>query len=288
MKTVGRRKYDALKSFKLDDITEKRLEDFHKQFKGLRLADAIKMIRDFEKKYNPSEKSAEQIKNAKTNKPQKKAVMIDKDWLWERFTKAYFKNEGVVFSTKFNGTHDQNVIENIKVLFYYFIGDFENFKKCKHLSNLSVPSMDKGLLIIGANGNGKTSTMNALEDVLSITNVRFKGYSAKKIVKMYERCEDQVQKEEFNKLMTTGTRFFDDVLIERIASNYGKANILSDILFIRNANKKRTYITCNYIDESLNLETVLKQFSIKYGREIYDRIFFDFNIIEFKGKSRRR
>lgn len=288
MKTIGRRKYEALKSFDVDNITEERLEIFHKQFKGLRLADAIGMIRDYKKIHAPSEKNKEYIKNLKTNKPQKKVIMIDKDWLWKRFVNAFYENEGVKFSTFFNGVEDPTVVENLKALIYYFIGDFENFKKCKHVSNLSVPSMDKGLLIIGSYGNGKTSMMRALEVALGITNVRFKGYPTNEVVSMYESCEKPIQKEEFNKLMTTGTKYFDDVLTERLASNYGKANIIKDILEKRNSNKKRTYITCNYSEGSLDLKKGLKQFSVKYGNRIYDRLFFDFNIIEFKGKSRRR
>lgn len=288
MKTISSRKYKSLKLFDVKNITEERLEEFHKLFKGLRLADAIKMMRDYEKKYNPSEKSKKQIKKAKQGTPQKKVVIIDKDWVWERFTKAFYENEGVQFSTQFNGNHDQDIVENLKVLIYYFIGDFKNFKKCKNLSNLSIPSMDKGLLIIGSYGNGKTSIMRALEVVLKVTNVIFKGYSTNEVVFMYESCENPSQKKEFNKLMTTGTRFFDDVLTERLASNYGKANIIKDILEERSLKKRRTYITCNYSEENLDLEKGLKQFSVKYGKRIYDRIFSDFNIIKFKGKSRRR
>ncbi len=287
---IGRRKYEALKSFGLDDITEKRLEEFHNQFKGLRLADAIKMIIDYEKIHLPNKKTIKYLNEIKTPNEKKEPQMIDKEWLWKRFLVAYYQNEGVRFSTKFNGEEDHDVIENLKPLIYYFIGDFDNFKKCKQVSDLSEPSMNKGLLIIGDTGNGKTSIMNAFETALRVTNVRFLSYSTNEVVSMYESCEKPIQKEEFNDLMTTGTRFFDDVLTERLASNYGKANIIKDILEERSLKKKRTYITCNYVDgdDTLNLKNGLLQFYDKYGKRLYDRIFSDFNIIEFKGKSRRR
>jgi DNA replication protein DnaC len=290
-KLIGKRKYQALKALDLENLTDETLEAFNLQFKNITVAQALKMIEAYETEYTTAEDYKKTVSEyfKKINQPKEKqeVKIMTKEWLWNNFSHHYLKNEGVNYS------QDQDSIENIKPIIYYFIGDFENFQKCINVSKLSIPSFEKGLLIIGGYGNGKTSVMRAIELSLRNTNVAFKGYSANKIVSMYEACQNNFDKEEFYKTVLRGVRYFDDVLTEADASNYGKKTLFKDILEERNHLKRRTYITCNYAEgidiKSENLlEVSLEQFATKYGSRVYDRLFSDFNIIEFKGKSFRR
>lgn len=290
-KIIGKRKYEALKALDLENITDETLEAFNLQFKNLTVAEALKMIKEYETEYSHDESYkknvAEYFKKINQPKEKKEVKIMTKEWLWNRFSFFFKKLEGVEFSK------NPESLENIKPLIYYFIGDFETFKNCKNVSKKSEPSFKKGLLIIGGYGNGKTSSMRALEHSLKGTNISFKGYSANKVVSMYEACQNQFDKDEFFKSVLSGIRYFDDVLTESEASNFGKKNLFKDILEERNHLKRRTFITCNYAEGAdINSENIidvsLEQFGIKYGSRVYDRIFSDFTIIEFKGKSFRK
>jgi DNA replication protein DnaC len=127
-----------------------------------------------------------------------------------------------------------------------------------------------------------------MESALRSTNIRFKGYSANDVVNKFEACQNPLDKEEFYKTMNYGTRYFDDVKTERTANNYGKAELMKDILEARYINKVRTYITCNYKDGAdEDVEIALLEFQEKYGNRVYDRLFEMFNIIVFTGDSFR-
>jgi len=286
-KIIGRRKYDALKKFDLEDLSEENIERFSKTFKGLTIAEGVKLIQEYEKKYthlseDTRKSTAEYFKRLHNPKQKKEKEIMTKDWLWKRFNHFYKQNEGVAYSK------DKTSLENLKPIVYYFIGDLQKFKQCDHVSNISEPSLKKGLLIIGGYGNGKTSVMRAMENSLKRTNVTFKGHTSNEVVTMYEVCKNSFDKEDLNRQMKTGTLYFDDVLTERDASNYGKINLFKEILEERYNRNKKTYITCNYQEGSDNLEDGLSQFGEKYGSRVYDRLFSMFNIIEFKGKSFRK
>ncbi|WNH10010.1 hypothetical protein [Thalassobellus suaedae] len=287
-KLIGKRKYEALKALDLENITDETLLAFNLQFKNITVGEALKMIKDYEEKYtylsgDVAKKVGEYFE--KINKPQseKKSKELDKELLWELFTKNYFINEGVRYSKELQS------IENIKPLIYYFIGDLENFKNCNNVSELSEPSLNKGLLIIGGYGNGKTSVMKAFESSFKKSNIVFRSYTTNDLVMMYEAIDNQFDKDLYNNNLRSGTIYFDDVLSERDASNFGKVNIMKEIFEERYNRSLRTYITCNYKDDTNDdLEVGLAQFGERYGSRVYDRLFSMFNIIEFKGKSFRK
>ena len=144
-------------------------------------------------------------------------------------------------------------------------------------------------MVIGTYGNGKTSIFKAFETALRSTNIRFKGFTANEVVNKFEACKNPLDKEEFYKIMNYGTRYFDDVKTERTANNYGKAELMKDILEARYINKARTYITCNFKEGADgDVELALLEFRDKYGNRVYDRLFEMFNIVVFKGESFRK
>lgn len=285
-KIIGRKKYEALKALDLENITDETIYAFELQFKGLSIAEGLKMIKSYEEKSPTAinhKSIAEYSKKLKSEPKEPKKIEMTKEWLWKEFS----INFRAINKKPFEQNSDS--IENIKPLIFYFIGDLDNFKQCKNVSDVSEPSLSKGLLIIGGYGNGKTAIMAALEKTLSVSNIRFKGYTTNQIVNLYEACSSPVEKEEFYRKMKTGTLYFDDVLTEREASNFGKNDVIKEILEERYSRQKRTYISLNYLDGSGNdLEIGLQQIGQRYGSRLYDRIFDMFNVIEFTGKSFRR
>lgn len=222
--------------------------------------------------------------------PEKK---FTKQELWTLFIKEFKIIHGREFVC------NDEIIENIKPIMLYFLQD-DDFFFCKNLSGLSKPSFDKGLLIIGNFGNGKTAAMMVFEKIFKeIKSISFKGYTTKEIVSMFESINPNdstaITRAQFDQKTTKGRRYFDDVKTERHASNFGKMNLMKEILEERE-NKclpplyaTKTHLTCNYKEGfEGDVQKGLDEFEEKYGSRLYDRLFKMFNIIEFKGKSFRR
>jgi hypothetical protein len=271
----GLNRYNFLKSLDEEDLTEnekfqiKNYEEIHFQSE--------------EQKEN-QKKHWEAVRNT-VDIPEKK---FTKKELWNLFLKTFQELHGKEF------IYNDEILENIKPIMYYFLKD-ENFFFCPNLSGISAPSFDKGLLIIGNFGNGKTAVMATFEKIFKpIKSVSFKGYSTNEVVNLFEKINatsnDQlITRSEFDKMMNTGKRYFDDVKTERHASNFGKMNLVKDILEVREKNNLLTHITCNFKTGFDNdIQAGLDEFEEKYGSRLYDRIFKMFNVIEFKGKSFRR
>lgn len=253
-------------------------------------------ISEYESKHLPSKEQSEASKKYvrdMLSPKDKKSFSITALRLWNVF-KAHFL---MVNNKEFE--KNDFTIKNLEPLIYYFAKD-ERFFECENLSKLSTPSFDKGILIIGTFGNGKTAVMKTFEKIFSTTKgVSFKGYSANEVVTMFEKCVDAETKADFNRKMNLGDRYFDDIKTERQASNYGKVNLFKDILENRYNNRiqttngetkiNRTFGTCNYKEGfEGNSEVALEEFGEMYGGRVYDRLFEMFNIVEFKGKSFRK
>jgi len=149
---------------------------------------------------------------------------------------------------------------------------------------LNLADLEKGLLIIGDYGCGKTSMLNTYHKIgykfLPDTFLWFSKNSCLSIVSEYEQIKYADGKEEFNdKYYNTSEFYFDDFGTENDASNFGKKNLLKDILEERYARKKKTHITTNLS---------LGEIKNKYGDRVFDRLQEMFNIIEMKGNSFRQ
>ena len=243
------------------------------------------------------------VNNSKTHKNSLKIennaiqVVLTKSMLWGLFKKAFQLTAKKAF------VESPDALANIAPLIEYFIRHPDFFKRKRLVTQLGgeqlQPSFEKGLLIIGGYGNGKTSMMEALQLVFDTYRMpmRFKGYKAHELVTTYERIgadplyQESSKYEFFHGLTTAKGLYIDDVKKEREASNYGKVNLIRDILEKRyDHGKGYTYITCNYRegDQQFLLEDALAEFGEKYGGHIYDRLFEKFNILEFKGSTFRR
>lgn len=267
---IGYNKYQILKSLPFVSLTDLEKSQMT-EFKNKHLPSVEQ--REASKKYIADMLSTKEEKSFKTT-----ALLL-----------------GNVFKTTFayvNGKEfvkDEFTKNNILPLVYYFSRD-SKFFECENLSKLSTPSFDKGILIVGTFGNGKTAAMRVFERIFrSVKGMSFKGYTANEVVTMFEKCNDELTKAEFNKKVNLGQRYFDDIKTERIASNYGKVNIFKDIFETRYNNNLKTFITCNYKEGfEGNVEVALEEFGEKYGGRVYDRLFEMFNVIEFNGKSFRK
>jgi len=268
--TIGFNRYQFLKGLAAEDLTPLEVEQ----------------IQNYEQKNTVTQEQKEYKQryiDKITSMPKVELPVITKQQLWDLFLLKFFE----IYGKKFEQTPE--TIENIKPIMLYFLKD-QAFFDCKNISNLSVPSFEKGLLIIGNFGNGKTATMTTLEAVFkTFKGYSFKGYSANEVVEMYEQCGDDTLKAEFDQKVNLGVRYFDDVKTERVASNYGKVNLFKDIFEIREKANLITHVTCNFKDGFPNdIQAALDEFEEKYGSRVYDRLFKMFNIIEFKGKSFRK
>lgn len=270
---IGINRYNFLKSLLFDDLTELEKQE----------------CKDYEERNNPD---PEQIKKLieyreKVRNPEpEKEFIFDKKTMWKSFLKSYKEVNDVDFE------QNNETLENVKTLFMYFLKD-DNFFFCKNLSSISKPSFDKGLLIIGNFGNGKTSVMKAFDAVFKgIKNYGFNSYSANAVVTMFESIKNDdlstLSKADFERKMNYGVKYFDDVKTEREASNFGKVNLFKDILESREKNNAKTYVTCNFKQGYPNdIEQALNEFEDKYGSRVYDRLFKMFNVVVFNGKSFR-
>lgn len=202
--------------------------------------------------------------------------------LLESLQSLFFQVRGYEFK------QSADSLQALKTLVYYFIED-QRFFKSPNLRRLSAPGFNKGLLIVGGFGNGKSSMFEILR--LFFCNYRdyaFKSYNANEVIEMYETASGYHEKQDFWNNVLRGRCHFDDVKTERAASNYGKTNLFKDILEKRYDSRIKTYITCNYHEQHPgDLQKAINEFGEKYGGRVHDRVFEMFNILEFNGKSYR-
>ncbi|MFK7832093.1 MAG: hypothetical protein AB8B52_02340 [Winogradskyella sp.] len=222
------------------------------------------------------------IYRAKSQKNMQNEIYIDRDHLWNDFVKTFYKMYGKKLKK------EPDAINNLKVLFHYFLQE-KKFFECENLrKDISEPSFDKGLLIIGGYGLGKTDFFKAFEAVFNdYPDLRFKFFTAKGLVKDFEKCQTPIDKEHFFKNTERKLMFIDDINSEREASNYGKVDVIEEILYNRYDYRLRTFVTCNYTNSDNCAKRTLEDLGKRYGGRIYDRFFEMFNFIEFKGKSYR-
>lgn len=179
------------------------------------------------------------------------------------------------------------------IIFYVFRDQIFKESPLLFLHEKCEVSIDKGLLVVGGFGVGKTSilkTIVSLVDKISINAAFYpiRMHNTMDIVEEFERSFAHERNDIINKY-SKAFRVFDDVKNEREASNFGKVDLFKDILYKRCENRNfRTIILCNYDSQFPNdINQAIESFG-RYGDRNYDRLFEAFNFIEFKGTSNRK
>jgi hypothetical protein len=143
------------------------------------------------------------------------------------------------------------------------------------------PSLDKGLLICGAPGLGKTlilSIFSVMAQALTYSGNSFAMIDSNQIVSEYDQFGESGIKDKYK-----GQRCFDDVGTEEIGQHYKQSEVLRKLieqrykLFINDL--KKTHITTN-----LGKDELFK----RYGTRADSRFYEMFNIITIDGKDRRK
>jgi len=239
----------------------------------------------------------------------KKLVDVDFLSLYTVFKKKYLEVTGYYFDGEANNGETKLLAYT---LLYYFFNNEKLLKSPLINKTINEPRLSKGLLVFGGFGCGKTSVFKTIKrlffdaeknqdvvvkdvdgDDVHLHRYRrsFGYFAANDVVRMYEACQLQEQKDRFWRTMSNGHLYFDDLMTERPASNYGKVELFKDILEIRYDSDRKTIATLNYyVDDNgltYDTEATLKTLVTKYGNRVYDRAFQMFNIIELNGKSLR-
>ncbi len=227
---------------------------------------------------------------------------INVESFFETFLQAFYFYQKKEFNLIKNDGEGRKFV---RTLCAYFLQK-NSFCKSPILNKKSVPDLDKGLMVIGNYGTGKTSVFNTFHKMffnasrdnikvklkdnsfinLGLFNLNFSFHSSNDIVREFECLKSPEEKKIFWQKYANGTRYFDDLTTEHQASNFGKIELFKDVLEHRYSNKAKTFVSLNFNGNSV--EETLDFLAEKYGERVYDRLFEMFNIIELKGKSFRK
>lgn len=200
----------------------------------------------------------------------KPSFRLTKKILWKLFNSH--KPEGYVI--------DQRNEKVIYTVLRYFL-KAQDFNKDNLIK--TKPSLEKGLLIYGTYGVGKSQLFEILHKVgrelITKYNCKalwFSTLSAGSFVDQYMEAAKEEGSTFTIKKYYTGKLYIDDLGFEKKAFN--KTEVFGELLFERNRLKNPTYVTTN-----LNPA----QLTDRYGERIGDRLPEMFNIIPWNGESFR-
>lgn len=198
---------------------------------------------------------------------------------------------------KYPFTLDENNEMIFDLLCYYFIGDEEGFIRQNELiakedEKLAIknPSINKGILLVGNCGTGKTDLMK-----LFAKNTRLVYFirESKRIAKEYVDKKDIPEEytEPFKLAINDPVTFYqplagmciDDMGGEETKNSYGnKANVIADLIEMRYNNK----YTGPFLHATSNLTA--EQFKQYYGERVISRMRQIFNFVKMPGNDRRK
>ena len=107
----------------------------------------------------------------------------------------------------------------------------------------------------------------------------FPKISTLELVDEYESQDNTSKEQFFKKYNNVKVIYFDDFGTEQDASNYGKKNLLKEILEKMYLKKNKALLTTNL---------TLIEIKERYGKRVFSRLQEMFNIIEFPGEDLRR
>lgn len=209
----------------------------------------------------------------------------------EVFWKLFLDEYRFLNGRKFDGTNGGKKI--VSTLIFYFLRDAEFYNSpCLYDVKCDF-SLNKGLIIIGGCGVGKTSILKAIVSLIEKFSTNFYQYPVRmhntsNIVDEYEDPYLSVKTDIICKY-SKSFRIFDDVNNERIANHFGKIDLIKEIIYKRCENKNfRTIILSNYHPDYPNDMNMAIDNLNRYGHRNFDRLHEAYNFIEFSGTSNRR
>lgn len=264
-------------------------------------AEDKKLMEEYEKSIEKIEKpvTTSDYYEGWREKPKPLPFTYTSEQLYHLFKIKFLEIYGTDIITEF----DERNKPYVETIIHYFTRDNRFFTGTGLRADLSKPSFNKGVLLIGICGNGKSSTMRVLYEIFydnpTCIEKRFSFFNTNDLVNEYKLLETkniQTTKQFLNKITKSKRVFFNDLKAEDIASNYHKINLLKSPLELRGEdNSTITHASCNYNKPCLcqlakckcggkyevNAENGLLEFYYKYSDKAYDRVFSMFNIIEF-------
>ncbi len=194
---------------------------------------------------------------------------------------------------KYDFVIDENNEDVFNLLCYYFIGDEDGFlKQARKFESLENPSINKGILLCGNFGTGKTDMMRLFQK-----NNRQVYYtrSAKNIANEFLRSKEKdipsEYLEPFKLAINDPVTMFqpiaglciDDFGRESEKNNFGnKSNVIGDLIELRYADKW----TGVFLHGTTNLSAT--ELANHYGEAVVSRKRQIFNFIELPGDDRRK
>jgi len=234
---------------------------------------------------------------------------IDVESFYNLFKDAFKFYNGKEFDESANNFESRKLA---RTLMAYFIRK-KSFLRSPLLNFKSEPDLNKGIMLIGGYGVGKSSIIDTFNKILnnSIANnilvddingnkqliyrykLGFKSFTANEVKRYYKLIRQDSKSDEdyylhkFFRRHENGVNYYDDLMTEEIIKDFGEnVNIFKNILEERYSKKQRTLISINYVGDSV--DSTLDAYGLKYGDRLYDRAFEMYNIIELKGDSLRK
>lgn len=265
---IGRHKYNHLKSLKeLSPEHKAQIEKYEsKKFK----TNNNQVGKEYCEKVNRLIQNGDDDRN----------LIINSRMLLVRFNDIFKKRNG------FQPNYTEEYLEGLNTIISYMTREPEFFKS-KLLMNKEKSSFDKGLLIIGDYGCGKSELMECLRLSLMFPNYSFKSSSSNEIVQEYTENSQGYGREKIMNYVGKGTVYFDDLTTEELA--FGKTDVLKQILEERERKGLKTFASMNFKEGFVgDIDQAKQMYSERYGLRLADRIPTMFNIIHFKGSSFRQ
>jgi len=220
-------------------------------------------VTDHEKKY--AQKLKKEIEISKVQVTTKELVEMVKvkgqELLNETFTK-----------TRKKLVLDKENLGFVQTICAYFADD-EKFLKSKIF--LNTPSFDKGLLIIGTNGFGKSFLFEVLNSIFApVANCTDKYFSITNVDELVNQY-NQHGSSALDPFKKKGNVFFDEIGIEEVGKHYGsQKDVVSELFQLRIGAMKRGKVS--HGATNLTMDAILQ----KYGKRVESRFYELFNIVE--------
>lgn len=232
-------------------------------------------------------KQIEKLASLKNKKDIDKGNKVFKKFNYGTKKKSDFKMTKILFWNLWNKYSEGKYLiddrnkDIIYAVFRYFLQD-EEFNELNIVKNEA--SLEKGLLIYGDYGIGKTFLFDILHKIgrelivnFGYSGLWFNKISAGSFIDQYMSATKEdgtsFKVENYYK----GVLYIDDLGFEKKAFN--KTEIFGEILFERDKLNSKTYVTTNLTPS---------QIASRYDDRIADRLPKMFNIIKWNGESFRK